>query len=319
MIKRFIRQACDGANLNGNWRKLDGALGTRLRRLDGGAVAAWLPEGAAVCAVIAIAYVLARLTWLAVPEPAPSVAAVPAVVAAPAPAAAGAAEIAARIASMHLFGRADAPVTANAGINAPETNLNVTLRGIIAADNPGDSWALIATGNGQGDEKSYRIGGRIPGGAVVHGIYADRVLLERDGHLEALRLPKSEAGSGSGGVTRHFTTSQTSAPPAPRPRHTAVRHPGRGRSLGALNSFIRTEPAMVNGKLTGYRVYPGSNAAAFTAAGLRPGDVIEAVNGQPLSNPRNLMKLMATKHAGSAKLTVLRNGQKTQVTVSLSH
>lgn len=306
--------------MNGNWRNLDGALGA-LRRLDGGAIMVWLPQAAAVGIVIAIAYVLARLTWLAVPQPAPSAAAVPAAAVTAAPTAAGAAEIAARIASMHLFGRADTPVAENAGINAPETNLNVTLRGIIAANDPDDSWALIATGNGQGDEKSYRTGARIPGGAVVRGIYADRVLLDRNGHLEALRLPKSEAGSG--GITRHFTTAQTSAPPpAPAPRSAIMqRAAGRGgRGLTTLNSFIRAEPAMADGRLTGYRVYPGSNPAAFLATGLRPGDVVEAVNGKPLSDPRNLMALMAAKRAGgSAKLTVMRDGQTQQVTVSLPH
>ena len=39
-----------------------------------------------------------------------------------------------------------------------------------------------------------------------------------------------------------------------------------------------------DGKLRGMRVYPGTNAQAFNRLGLRPGDLVTAINGTTLDD-----------------------------------
>src|SRR5215469_11792392 len=43
-----------------------------------------------------------------------------------------------------------------------------------------------------GDEEPYAIGATVPGGAVIRAIFPDRVMLDRGGQIEALRLPKDD-------------------------------------------------------------------------------------------------------------------------------
>jgi serine protease Do len=62
-------------------------------------------------------------------------------------------------------------------------------------------------------------------------------------------------------------------------------------------------------------VVPGSPAAK---AGLQPGDVVEAVNGQKIASPRDLALTVASVAPGSeAKLQVLRDGENRVVAVTV--
>lgn len=67
--------------------------------------------------------------------------------------------------------------------------LNVTLVGILFADNMHESQVIIGSANGE--EKTYRLADTIPGDAVIKRITANGVLVERHGNLESLSLPKN--------------------------------------------------------------------------------------------------------------------------------
>ena len=51
---------------------------------------------------------------------------------------------------------------------------------------------------------------------------------------------------------------------------------------GLLDQVMRTVPSYDNaaGKLRGFRAYPGRNRAIFNKLGLKPGDLVTAINGQ---------------------------------------
>lgn len=293
-------------------------------RASGAALLRYAPDIVSLGLIVAIAWALARLTWLAVPtaDGASRVAAPASVVTAAAPGRTSAVELADKVAAMHLFGQANVAARGDEPVNAPETNLNLTLHGIIAADDPDESRAIIAAGSGSGTAKSYRIGASVPGGATIHGIYADRVILSRNGHLETLKLPR-ESDSGGSRIVRVAPTpsvaARSSIRPSGRPHPVSPRHvPPRLRHIKALGQMVRAQRAVVNGKLVGYKLYPGSNPAAFLSSGLKPGDVVTEVNGQPLSNPASLMALMAKTGGGKpVSLTVKRDGQTRQIKVSL--
>ena len=68
--------------------------------------------------------------------------------------------------------------------------LNVTLVGILFADKLEDSQVIIRGSNGE--ERTYKVSDKIPGDAVIKRIMADGVLVEREGELESLSLPKNE-------------------------------------------------------------------------------------------------------------------------------
>lgn len=92
----------------------------------------------------------------------------------------------------------------------------------------------------------------------------------------------------------------------------------------ALNRVV-TERLGVQGVLV-LRVNPGSAAAAAGLKGARlgadgsfaPGDIITAVNDKPVDSVGKLLALLDDYRVGdSVRLTVLRDGQKTQLSVTL--
>lgn len=68
--------------------------------------------------------------------------------------------------------------------------LNVTLVGILFANKINDSQVIIRSADGE--ENTYKLGDTIPGGAVIKRIMSSGVLVERNGNLESLSLPKNE-------------------------------------------------------------------------------------------------------------------------------
>ena len=68
--------------------------------------------------------------------------------------------------------------------------LDVTLVGIVFAKNIEDSMVIIRSTSGE--EKTYMVGDTIPGEAKIKRITAEGVLVERDGILESISLPKDE-------------------------------------------------------------------------------------------------------------------------------
>lgn len=97
---------------------------------------------------------------------------------------------AARLAQLSLFGEPPSPQAPELAEDAPETELDLVLRGIYAAGN-GAGIAVIAAGDG--DEEVYAVGDQIAGSARITGIFPDRVMLRRGGQAEILRLPADEA------------------------------------------------------------------------------------------------------------------------------
>lgn len=260
-----------------------------------------LPLWVSMLLGILIAWSLAELTWTLLPRPKS---------AAPiynAPAAAAAAFNPNSVAELHLFGIANS----NAGANAPETTLNLTLRGLAAATPDFKRSLAIISSNGVG--QMYAVGAQLPGGAVLQSIYPDHVLLSLNGHLQSLSLPKSSASTGGGDADLMppaispvvYGSSLPATENLNQLRNELVSHPER------LLDMMRAMPVMENGKLSGYRVFPVGNSDAFGKLGLEPGDVVTAVNGIPLDNPaQSLQVLNNIRTSEQVSITFTRNGQQ---------
>ena len=205
------------------------------------------------------------------------------------------------IVNAHLFGAAG--VTASG--EAPQTTMPLILAGVIAEKDPAKGQAII--GENATAAKLYAVGGAIPGGAKLHAVYADRVLLERNGALEALNLPHSPQAPGSFGVGPVGQSTSRLAAAASNPT--------------LLAGLVRIQPVFSQGKLNGYRIFPGGSkgTTVFSQLGLRPGDLIEAVNGTALDDAARAMEVLQTlSSSASATVTVSRNGQSQEVNLNLA-
>ena len=192
---------------------------------------------------------------------------------------------------------------------APDTNLNLTLLGIFAATRKDDSRALIGQPNG--DEQPYAIGQDIVNGVNLQAIFADRVVLSRNGQLETLRLDKDKPSAAFAGDS-------------PAPGNSLATDLGQVRQqlLADPNKaaeYIRVQPVNVGGQMKGYRIYPGQNQSLFNNAGLRPGDLVTSVNGIQLDDTQKAIQMLGDlSKAGSASIVVDRGGQSQTINVSFN-
>ncbi|HEY6458023.1 MAG TPA: type II secretion system protein GspC [Steroidobacteraceae bacterium] len=203
----------------------------------------------------------------------------------------------------HLFGNPPAPPPVN-DANAPPTNMPLVLTGIMATADPRNGLAIIGTT--ATTAKVYPVGERVPGNAQVHAIYPDRVLLERNGTIEALLLPSKFAGGTA---------------PALRSGPSALDRMQRviSNEPGLISDVLRPQPVFAEGKLRGYRVYPGRNARAFAALGLRNGDLVLSINGTALDDPTRGNDIFASLgNSDQAHVTVMRNGQQQDIALNMS-
>jgi general secretion pathway protein C len=215
----------------------------------------------------------------------------------------------ASITNAHLFGTAaDLTKGANAA-DAPQTSMALVLTGIIAGKNPRVGFAIL--GENATAAKVHAVGDNVPGGAKLHSVYGDRVLLDRNGSLESLSLPHQSTGVL--GANRVTAAVPTQNPALDRVRRLISEDPA------LLSDIMRNQPVLMAGKLHGFRVYPGRNRQAFTRLGLRSGDLVIAINGTPLDDPARGDEIFRTiGSASEARVTVMRNGQQQDLTLNMS-
>ena len=225
------------------------------------------------------------------------------------------------VALYHLFGEANKTVPVQqAMINAPETRLKLELKGVFATSNSVSALAIISSSKQQ--DKTYHIGDKISGGAELHAVYSDRVILKRNGQLETLRLPKSKldnkavihtvpkANNTSDVVDETRYSQSNTASPAEKlrsMRDTLLKEPEK------IWQQVRINPVMQNGEVQGYTLIH-DDQGVMAAMKLQNTDIITHVNGLSLSDPATLYALMNTlSEEQSFELTVLRNGQEQNI------
>lgn len=249
--------------------------------------------------------------------------------------------LAAQIGQAYPFGRIEVAPTPAPVTPIVTTPLNLTLKGIFASR---DEPRAIISENNQADYV-YREGDPLPGNATLEKILSDRIILLRNGQRETLYLPKdtldpASSGSFNPGLSTPSSPSSFSPPqsfhpsapssPIPRPAITSPttfqppgQPPRQGTSVDArdlrakiindpasLSQFARISPAVENGHITGYRVFPGALQGQLGKYGLEPGDIITSINNIPLNGSRPISQIynLVSKNS-QIQVNLIRNGR----------
>jgi len=209
----------------------------------------------------------------------------------------------------HLYGDAVVQKTSGDGANAPPTSAPLVLAGLLATSDPKEGMAII--GETAATAKVVPVGKPVPGGAMLHSVYTDRAVLDRNGTLESLLLQRRSAGG--------------FAPPPPPVA--AAGNDGtldRMRKLvsddpGVIGQVLRPQPVFAGGKMKGFRVYPGSNRQAFARIGLRAGDLVTAINGTPLDDKDRAQEIFSTLNSSTdARVSITRNGRQQELVLNMA-
>lgn len=206
----------------------------------------------------------------------------------------------------HLFGVYEAP-TAHP---ATELATALSLEGTISTDDPAHGLAIISDG---GPSKVLRVG-ELVHGALLHEVFFDYVTLSRDGALTSIRLrkPVSHAGLGVRGPSPASVAADTQA--------AYIDNLGRflGHAPPAMDKVLRAlDVRDKSGAMHGFQVYPVADGAPLSAMGLMPGDVILAINGQPLTDMakgRDLLDELDPSAGGH--VTIERQNQRMDIALN---
>ncbi|WP_421327956.1 GspC family type II secretion system variant ExeC [Aeromonas veronii] len=209
------------------------------------------------------------------------------------------------VSRLALFGKAIPKAQAKAAVaaNAPRTQLNAQLNGVLASSDPAKSIAIIAM---SGIQNSYGVGDMIDGTqARIRQVYPDRVIIEREGRDETLMLDGEEYGK-----PLPQTTNTT---PLGSLRSELIADPGK------ITDYLNISPVQVDGRMTGYRLNPGSNPEFFNQSGLQANDLAISINGLDLRDNMQAMQAMQ-QMAGATEMTVTveRQGEQFDIYVRLS-
>jgi general secretion pathway protein C len=233
----------------------------------------------------------------------------------------------AELSNLHLFGIAgEKKKPKKIDKKAPETRLNLTLHGVFVAEQPENGAAIIGTGTTQ---KYHKVGGAVMSGVTLQAVYTDRVVLLRRGQSEVLRFPKIKnesaprTSSRASKSRRRVNIKDNFGPGARSAR-------GANPNLSQYRDMLRDEPLKVfeyvrfvpvksRDGMKGYRILPQKNRELYNQLGVRPSDLVTAVNGIPLNNDKEAMKLIdQLRDAQSLQVDVIRNGQTRSLSFDLN-
>jgi general secretion pathway protein C len=223
-----------------------------------------------------------------------------------------------QITAAHLFGAAPVELSPG-GDNGPDTRVALTLSGIIALKDPDTGYAIL--GEEGKPAHLYATGAVVAGtSARLQQVFSDRVVLDRQGELETLRLPRSTlAGlvSGGRGTAKNIATADDDPSSRPTdPRAAALYDQNHPSPAQGFINYLGAEQSHVDGRLAGLIVHPPKSVQR--KYGLEDGDLLTAINGVEISDPDALADLLRTA-GGSLSVTLTRAGAQQTKTMQLNN
>lgn len=208
-----------------------------------------------------------------------------------------------------LFGFKQSAVVASSD-DAPKTKLALSLKGVIASSDQEKARAWISE-KGK-TEEVYRIGDELPGQAILHEVFPDKIILKVRGRLETLWLFDPDAKiqwmKPAGLLSDKGHSFNT---PKVRKMLSHFKRTILSRSPMAMARMIRINPEFKQGKMDGVRVFPGPQPEPFELMGLKPNDLVRSINGIELDSlAKASMLLGGLKEAKDLNVVLERSGQK---------
>ena len=252
------------------------------------------------------------------------------------------------ISKLNVFGKGQVEATKRDVKNVPKTSLNLELQGIFASENTLESRALIAPRGKAGE--LYKLGGKLPGNAILDSVFASYVLIKRGARIEKLSFPEettirdnqfltnnnpnqvnsspSQSNSRLQNIQNRIQNRQRTKPNAEAAREKQYQTADLQQSLTAYQNRLSSEPdavlselgmsAVSEGEDSGYRIGEQVSNTLLQQSGLKQGDVILSVNGKPIGNVASDQGLISQVVASErARVEVQRGTRKFVVTVPI--
>ena len=279
----------------------------------------WLPQILTLLLVLMLAKTAAELTWRLIPAPPEKSASLQQkrVESPAAESSENSLSLARKISALHLFGAANAAkpqVVQKVDQKAPETKLNLTLHGVFVEEKPEAGAAII--GKAGSTQNYYKVGDLVMSGVKLQAVYNDRVVLDRGGKSEVLRFPKTNS---SLNVADNSSALSASPRLASQPDSLKSYHEIFKQEPMKIFEHIRFVPVRSGRTLRGYRVLPQRDRKLYNKLGVRPSDLVTAVNGISVTDEKEAMSLLGKLNdMQQLDLTLLRKGREETISLNLN-
>jgi general secretion pathway protein C len=160
----------------------------------------------------------------------------------------------------------------------PPAAVSPALRGTILSASSAEARAIIVDGSGH--EQVYGHGDEISPGASVVEIHRNHVVLRRNGRLEKIDSFRKSAEPLLDRPAAGMEPGETPAENDPEALRTAM-----FTRPELLLQLVGATAVIEGGQFSGYRVMAPEDPAFLESLGLKPGDILTAVNGVPLNTP----------------------------------
>jgi type II secretory pathway component PulC len=210
------------------------------------------------------------------------------------------------IVSANLFGGGAAPAMAA----AQPSSLNLRLKGVYAAPGKFLSFAILSV-DGHSDI-GVVVGSEVKSGVKLTEVNPDYILIVHDGLIERVNLASNQSASVASGPNAPPLNVQATAPNNYTiSRNEFVNLISDPRQLMAL-AQLGSAPG------GGILVSEAAATGPVVKMGLKQGDIIQKINGQPVSGKDDLLKLAANS-PNTPEVTVegTRNGQPLRITYNV--
>lgn len=203
----------------------------------------------------------------------------------------------------------------------PLTQLNLKLWGTVSGDAE-QAYAVIEDSQKR-EQNLYRVGDTIQN-ASVKMILREKVVLSVDGKDEILTMEEMAQKGGSSAMAARGGSRGRFTPPrarSPREQRITIERNMIDEAFQDVNKLmtdITVTPHMENGQTDGLnlnRIQPNS---IFRRMGLRNGDVLTGVNGQPITTVEDAMQMYTNlRTSGDVQLQLKRRGQERTINYNI--
>lgn len=234
-----------------------------------------------------------------------------------------------KIATRHVFGKLQAPAAIDVDLvnKAPETQLDLVLKGVLLFYPKKPSQALIAIAGAE--QKPFLINDTITGDASLQDIFADRVIIKYRGRHETLMLegvektkieqqappvvaqqqqPQVGVALGDGDYENPAINANTILAPAAasKMRSQFINDP---RDL--MSQVNLRQKVLADGRV-GMQLNPKGSGELFYQLGLEDNDIVLSVNGSPVTDTQAMNSL---QNADQYNVNILRGGMEIPLTI----
>jgi general secretion pathway protein C len=200
------------------------------------------------------------------------------------------------------FDLRQADASAQVAAPTPIASPNMVLTGVFGGGPRGGAAIIQIDGAAQ---RVVPIGREVAAGLKVSGLGVSHAILTSEAGEVRLEL-----GKPSGGTAGLTAAAPAGAPIAAAGTASSANRAGDGQRE-ALQYRLGLEPRRSNGRIGGFAIKEGAAVPALQQAGLRPGDILVAVNGQAFQSEEKVLEL-SQEIAGSyvAEFEFLRKGKR---------